>query len=124
MGLENIVTFLGYISDEEKSMILARSHCLVMPSMREGWATPVIEAGFLGTMSIGSNVIGISETIVEGKTGFLVPYGDAEALARCITKILEDPKLCLEMGELARQNSKEYDINLTKAKFASAVDSY
>ena len=78
LGLDGNVEFTGYVSDEQKTAILRGAHVLVMPSLREGWATSVLEANACGTPAVGTDVPGVRGTIVDGVTGFLgseIPTG-------------------------------------------------
>ena len=64
--------FLGFVDEKEKIDYLKQSHFLLVPSIREGWGQVVIEANAAGTPAIGYNVHGLRDSIINGKTGFLV----------------------------------------------------
>jgi glycosyltransferase involved in cell wall biosynthesis len=55
-----------------------------------------------GRPVIGSSVGGITYTIADGETGFLVPPRDPEALAACLRQLLAQPELRARMGRAAR----------------------
>jgi glycosyltransferase involved in cell wall biosynthesis len=55
------------------------------------------------TPVIGAAAGGVQEVIQEGKTGFLIPYGDRELLAIRITQVLDDRALACRMGERGRK---------------------
>src|SRR6266566_4792197 len=74
----------------EKRFMLSRSHILLIPSIREGYGIVVIEANACGTPAIGWAVPGVQDSIVDGKTGLLVPFGDVQFLADSIVKVLSD----------------------------------
>lgn len=74
----------------------------VICSMFEGHPLALIEAMFLGCPAVGTIVDGIGETIVDQKTGLLVPPADPPALAGAILALLNDPPRAREMGEAAR----------------------
>lgn len=66
------VRIIGPVSDLEKKQLLSRSWVFVNPSIGEGWSISVIEANLRGTPAVSFNVHGLSESIQDGKTGFLV----------------------------------------------------
>ena len=74
-------TFLGRLSREELYARMATSHCLLMPSVREGWGMVVVEANSVGTPAVGYDVGGIRDSIRNGRTGLLATAGDPLALA-------------------------------------------
>jgi len=109
------VEFAGYVAEEQKIAILRDAQVLVMPSLREGWATPVLEANACGTPAVGTDVPGVRNTIIDDVTGFVVPYGDPESLADRILHILMDQEKAKRMAQAAYKLVKQYDIEKTIA---------
>lgn len=122
LGLKESVTYHGYVSEDEKIELLQRAHVLVMPSLREGWATPVIEANACGTPAIGTNVMGVKSTIINGVTGFLFPFGDSKELACKIIRLLSNHELRKEMGENAWEWAQRFDGKLTCQRFIEILN--
>ena len=56
---------------------------------------------------VATPVGGVPEAVVDGRTGFLVPPRDPDALARAIVRILRDPVLARRMGREGRQRVEE-----------------
>lgn len=100
-GLSEHVIFAGYRDDVEA--IIAASDLLVMPSLREGFGDPVIEAMALRRPVIASRVGGIVEIVRDGETGLLVPPGDPGALARSVINLLREPQARERMGLRGQQ---------------------
>lgn len=123
LRLEESMTFHGYVSEDEKIELLQRAHVLVMPSLREGWATPVIEANACGTPAIGTNVMGVKSTIINGVTGFLVPYADVKELASKITIILSNYELRKRMNCNALKWAQRFDQDLMIQRFVKILSS-
>jgi glycosyltransferase involved in cell wall biosynthesis len=67
--------------------------------------TTVLEALACGTPVVATAVGGIPEQIIEGETGFLLPAGDAAALAERLTQLAQSPALVRAMGSAARRDA-------------------
>lgn len=93
LGLEEKIEFTGYVKQEEKVERLQRSHVAVCPSLKEGWGLTNVEANACGTLVIASNVPGLKDSVVDGKTGLLFRYGDIEDLAKKIVDVLSNKSL-------------------------------
>ncbi len=83
---------------------LMNSDVLVFPSYycRENLPLVVIEAMAAGLPVIGANWRGISSLIEDGKSGYIVPVSDPEAIASALTKLIDYPDLRHQMGKYAR----------------------
>ena len=94
------VTYLGPVSDVPE--LLAACDVMALTSDNEGCPNSVLEA-----MATGIPVVvtrsGAEEFVVEGKTGFVVPLGDAEAVADRLQVLADDSALRTRMGANARQ---------------------
>jgi glycosyltransferase involved in cell wall biosynthesis len=71
----------------------------VLPSHREGFPNTVLEAQAAERPVVTTTATGAVDSIVDGKTGMLVPVGDAHALAEAIGNILANPALARRMGQ-------------------------
>lgn len=85
----------------------------VLPSLlREGVPRTILEAMASGRAVITSDAPGCGETIRDGESGFIVPRGDAAALARAMARFLDDPGLAARMGAAARTRAcAHYDVH-------------
>ena len=81
---------LGYLERGELYERVARAHCLLVPSVREGWGLVVVEAGSLGTPSVGYDVPGLRDSIRDGVTGALAAPGDPADMARRAVELVLD----------------------------------
>jgi glycosyltransferase involved in cell wall biosynthesis len=82
---------------------LAMADISVLPSFFEGLPLTAIESSAAGRPVIGTAVDGTPEVVLDGRTGILVPPGDAGALARAIRELSCDPALRHAMGEAGSQ---------------------
>ena len=93
LGVSANVTFTGLKRGREKTEILRQASVLLYTSPKEGWGLSVVEANACGTLVVASDSPGLRESVLHGKTGFLVPHGDVPALAQRIDQLLADPAL-------------------------------
>lgn len=96
------VRLLGFIDEGQKRDLLRRAWIHVLASAKEGWGLSNLEAAACGTPSVASDVPGLRESVVPGKTGLLVPYGDVPALAAAIGTLVRDSSARETMGRNAR----------------------
>jgi glycosyltransferase involved in cell wall biosynthesis len=82
--------------------IMAASDFLCLPSYREGFGVVIIEAAAAGIPAIGTDVYGISDAIVNGHTGRIVPVGNVQALAEAIIRWCEHSEERARYGTAAR----------------------
>lgn len=82
--------------------LLAATDLLVSTSTLEGLPGVLIEAGLAGVATVASAAGGVAEVIDDGRTGLVVPEGDAAALVEAIASLLQDPDRRAEFGRAAR----------------------
>nr|WP_198013079.1 glycosyltransferase [Citrifermentans bremense] len=97
----NNVLSVGKVNNHE--LYLAISHVLCLPSYREGFGTIVIDAAALGIPTIGSNIVGLVDSIEDGQTGILFPAGNLDQLKDAMLFMLQNVEKCKQMGQLAKQ---------------------
>lgn len=84
----------------------------VLPSYREGTPRTVLEAMATGRPIITTDANGCRDTVDDGVTGFLVPVGDANALADRMLYFIENPCEIERMGEKAYEYCKaKFEVN-------------
>jgi phosphatidyl-myo-inositol dimannoside synthase len=102
-GVRRHVHFLSGLSYAELAGCYAHCEIFALPSRGEGFGIVYLEAMACGKPVIGGAHGGAPEVIDDGKTGYLVPHGDAAQLATAIETLLADPALELEMGRRGKQ---------------------
>ena len=98
------VYLMPFTNSPEKYM--AASDVLCLPSYREGFGSVVIEAGACGIPSIGTNVYGLNDAIIDGETGVLVSLKSVTELESAMSMLINDSELRCKMGRLARKRSE------------------
>jgi glycosyltransferase involved in cell wall biosynthesis len=101
LGLDNVVQLPGFVSDEEKRALFRRAWVHLLTSPKEGWGITNLEAAACGTPTIASNSPGLRDSVEDGRTGFLVPHGDVDALATRIEQVFGNEALRNQLGEQA-----------------------
>lgn len=91
----------------EPEAYFAASDVLCLPSYREGFGMVVIEGAAAEVPAVASRIYGVTDAVVEGRTGLLHSPGDAEAIVAAVTRVIEDPALRREMGAAARRRASE-----------------
>ncbi len=105
-GLSDTVVFTGFRDDVGK--IMADSDVIVHASiLPDPLPTVIIEAMSRGKPVVATNVGGVPELVEDGKTGFLVPPGDACALAEAIEKLIAGPERARKMGSEGKRTIAE-----------------
>lgn len=102
LGLADQVLFTGTRSDVPE--LLSLLYLFVLSSHMEANPLSILEAMATAKPVVATRVGSIPENVQEGKTGFLVPPGDANALAQRIIWLLNHPAEAHRMGQLARQH--------------------
>jgi rhamnosyl/mannosyltransferase len=111
LGLQERVTLTGEVSDARRRVLLHASDLLVLPSIdrSEAFGIAQLEAMACGKPVVSSDLpTGVRAVNRHGVTGLLVPPGDADALARALSRVLDDAALRAELGEAARRRVEEH----------------
>lgn len=106
LGIEDKVTFWGFVDNSKKEELLSKSHVLINTSIKEGWGLVNIEANSQGTPAVAFDVPGNNESIIDGVNGFLVPEGDIKGM---VQKILELKTPNEKLYSTCVEHSKKYD---------------
>lgn len=120
-GLQHNVTLTGWLAEEGVRAELAAAHALVMPSFAEGLPMVVMEAMAAARPVLATYIAGTPELVLPGKTGWLVPAGDAEVLADAIVELAETPHDTLRQMGLAGRDRvlRRHDSDAEAAKLAA-----
>ncbi len=103
LGINNNITFVGYVTPQQKSKLLAESNALLFPSIIEGFGLVMLEAFQQKRPVIVSNIPPMSDIIEDGKTGYLIDPHDENKWAESIIQLIKDPSLSDKMGKAGNQ---------------------
>jgi endo-1,4-beta-xylanase/phosphatidylinositol alpha-1,6-mannosyltransferase len=104
--------FTGGVPADDVEAILSAADIFCLPAIWgrngefEGFGLVYVEAGLRVVPSIGTQLGGIPDAVIDGTSGLLVPPGDADALAEAITKMVGDPALRKRLAEGALAHAR------------------
>lgn len=122
LGLVRRVRFPGQVRDMGPWYEMADA--AVTASRSEGLPFNVMEAMHCSLPVVASAVKGHTDLIQDGENGLLYPYGDAEACAMQIQRLISSPPLQQELGRKARKNAEQYDIDQVLPVVTSAYEDF
>lgn len=102
LGLGSRVAFEEDLPDSALVDRYQRCAAFVLPSGGEGFGIVFLEAMRFGKPCVGCAAGGTPEVIEDGRTGFLVPYGDVNALESVLDRLIRDADLRKAMGDAGR----------------------
>jgi glycosyltransferase involved in cell wall biosynthesis len=110
-GLENHISFLGFIDNRHIYKLLSESHILLLLSSSEGFGLSTLEAMSQGVIPIITEVCGCTDAIDNEKNGFIVKVGDVNNIVRIIERLDSDRNLITQLSTKA-QNTIEQNFTL------------
>ncbi len=125
LKMENSVSFVGKISQEEQKKYLKESRIFVQHSRiasdgdSEGTPVAIVEASSAGLPVVSTNHAGIIDVVIKDQTAFLVEEGDTDEMAVKIMQLLNDRELAKKMGAAGKENIKH---NFTLEKHIAAIE--
>jgi len=125
LGLENQVTFLGYVSKDEIRAAYALASVVLLTSGLEGFGISALEGWVNKKPVVVSKGAGVSELVIDGSNGYSFPAGDDGEAAEAILKTLEGPEKLGENGfETAKQCRIDVAVEREKAVLEEAISIY
>ena len=110
LGVSECVEWLGRLSNQNVADFYKRVDVVVVPSRQESFGVTAVEGAACARPVIASRVGGLTEVIVEGETGLLVPPENILELGQAMERLLRDPILRDTMGRQGRANVlRRYD---------------
>ena len=122
LGLTRRVRITGWIDAAQVREELLAARAMVLPSFAEGLPVVVMEAMALGRPVLTTYIAGIPELVQHGRTGWLFPAGDVDALVAAMKDCLASPPAVLDrMGAVARERVRERHDGLREAAKLAAL---
>jgi glycosyltransferase involved in cell wall biosynthesis len=120
LGLTESVSFQGYADHGTLRELYARAACVVLPSLREGFGLPVLEAMACGTPVITSNGSSLPE--VGGDAALTVDAGDTAELADAMHRVLVDPDLQADLRDRGLKRAATFSWQRTAEQMSRLLD--
>lgn len=112
LGVDDRISWLGYISQEQCAVEWAGMDVAIIPSRRESFGVAAVEAQACGTPVIVSDAGGLLETTVPGETSVAISPMTGEACAEAILRLYREPDTRKRMSEAASRFVRErYEYN-------------
>jgi len=107
LGLEDEVSFLGEVPENELRALYSSSDVLVFPNSPQTWGLAVFEAMASGTPAVVSTGAGASEVLSDGENALLVPPGEPASIARALERLRNDRGLYIKLSWAGREFVEE-----------------
>ena len=102
LGIASHLKFVGYQSQDAVCQFLQDCEVFVLPSFAEGLPVVLMEAMATGVPVVTTSIAAISELVEDGISGFLIPPGAVEPLAKGLDELLQNPALRQSFGKAGR----------------------
>lgn len=102
MNLNSNVQFVGKVSSSEIARWLNQADAYVSTSVAEGLSNSMVEAAACSLPILAFACEGAEEVMEEGKSGFIVPFGDVDQLVDKVVFLMDNKEICLSMGKNSR----------------------
>jgi glycosyltransferase involved in cell wall biosynthesis len=129
LGLTDRVELAGPATHDDLPAEYAAAHIVVVPSVmdaagdRDGLPNVVLEAMSCGRPVVASDVGAVSSAVVDGRTGVLVPPGDAQALAGALEFLVDQPDMRERLGREARARVEaDFELNSCTARLRAFLE--
>ena len=119
-GIDDVVVRPA-VAQAELAQIYREADCFVLPSRHDSFGMAVLEAMACGLPAIVSEMVGAREAITEGGNGWVLPVGDAPALATRMAWCVEHRAALAAMRPAARAMAERYSWEEYQKRFARVV---
>jgi 1,4-alpha-glucan branching enzyme len=111
--------FTGNQPPERLFPAVAAADVVALPSRWESFSLAALESMALGRPTVVSRVGGLTEFVEHERNGLVVAPGDASALARALTRLVDDPGLQARLGAQASATAEQFDVTPVTRRHAS-----
>jgi len=121
-GLQDTIIILGEVDEKIKSKLLSTAWLNLITSVKEGWSITTIEAARHKTPTIAFNVPGLQDSVLNGKTGILIPEGNVDLYVKKVIDLLNDSSKLQNMSEQAYIRSLNFTWDKSAEEFLKLLE--
>lgn len=103
VGIVDRTEFVGWVEDAPAR--IAAFDVFALPSSDESFPLTIVEAMLAGTPVVATDVGSVSEAVIDGVTGLLVPSNDVDALVQALRQMIDDPATARRLASAARERA-------------------
>jgi glycosyltransferase involved in cell wall biosynthesis len=108
------INYHGYVTDQEKRILLSASSCVVIPSRWEGFGIVALEAAATGTPVVANDASGLREAVAANNIGVIEEFEDEESAAQTIARVAGETWDAYGLRENVRDYTWERTARLTE----------
>lgn len=117
LGIEDRVTFVGFVPDYDLPLLYAASSCFVMAGSAELQSIVTMESMASGLPVLALKAVALPELVKHGENGYLFRLKSPSELAQCIEKVFTNDMLREKMGKKSLELIAKHDINKVITQF-------
>ncbi|HVM44926.1 MAG TPA: glycosyltransferase family 4 protein [Candidatus Thermoplasmatota archaeon] len=122
LGVEERVSFEGFVPRERMASLLANADVVALPYAFSYQSAVLSRAMASGAPILASRIEGFTQWVVDGESALLVPPRDAPAIAAALARLADDAPLRARLGDAAAQlAAKEHGFERTAANIARVL---
>ncbi len=103
LGIDHHITFVGSVAHDALPLYYNAADVCVVPSYYESFGLVAVESMACGTPVVASRVGGLTSTVSDGETGYLVPWRCPEPFAERLELLLDNDELRASFGRAGRE---------------------
>ena len=119
--MTDLVEFVGALAPSAVAAALRDADVFCLPSFAEGLPVSIMEAMAVGVPVVTTYISGIPELVVNDRTGWVVPAGDADALAAAVASALTSPDRDLIVRQAREAVAAAHDIRRNVVELEAAL---
>ena len=108
LGVDHHVSFVGAVDHQDLPLYYNAADVCVVPSYYESFGLVAVESMACGTPVVASRVGGLTSTIADGETGYLIPWRCPEPFAERLELLLDNDELRASFGKAGREAVERY----------------
>jgi glycosyltransferase involved in cell wall biosynthesis len=106
LGLTDCISFAGFIPEEQKARAWDEHDIYLNTNRIDNFPVTIVEAFSMGLPVVATDVGGVRDLVVDGKTGFLVPSDDPDRMAQAVIRLVQEPRTARRCSEAGAERAR------------------